>query len=415
MTFGTVRSGRVVASVLSMALCLSAVPAAPAFAAPTDPELLATLELPRGDIEYELELGTLHAFDEEGAPFVVQVIDGCGVNDQLWLFAAGFSAIPMPLTLLDLRTGRSKRIVMPPLEPGTPPEAVIDPEALAVCGDEAEGGLPTVTGTAAFTAAGEQGRDYSDTVRLLSGGRDDAYRRIVRPGFSSDVVSTGSPIFAVDGSGAYDELMLLAEGRTPRHIEGVVFSGSEGMLPARDRLENRLDDLKRSRVRRAYETAKNGRVPRGIIRDLDLRGVDEVYHVSFDFDTLGADAYLEQAGWIRQRGEPLELPQPVAERFRVELVRADGETTALPLVGPLQGSDADGVLWQHRGERALVQVVDGCDLGDAFWIVAAGITDEPVELAVTDTVTGASTTQVLWTDREEVARLADTSSLAACE
>jgi hypothetical protein len=383
-------------------------------AAPTDPELLATVELPQGDIEYELELGTLHAFDGEGAPFAVQVIDGCDVNDRLWLLGVGLSAIPIPLDLVDLRSARSVRTVLPAFEPGARARGILEPEALDVCGDDPRGGLPSVSGTATFTAAGGRGRDYRADVTLLSDGRDDAYRRIVRIGAASDVISRGSPVFAVDDSGAYDELMLLAEGRTPRRVEGVVFRGDEGMLPGRAALERALDDIARSRVRRAFETAKNSRVPQAIIEDLGLRGVDEVHHVGFDFDTLGADAYLQGAKWIATRGEPIEPPRLVEERFTVELVRADGETIPLQLAGPLQGSDADGQLWQYRGERALVQLVDGCEVSGAFWIAAAAVTDEPVELVVSDTTSGVSSTQVLWTDREEVSRLADTTSLVAC-
>lgn len=422
MTLGTVRAGRTLTGVAVSALtgaavsalCLSIVAPLPVLAAPTDPELLVTAELPQGDIDYDLELGTLHYFDREDSPFVVQVIDGCSVNGHLWVFGAGFTPVPLPLNVIDLRSAESSRVVLPAFEPGEPVGSIVDPEALAVCGDDPEGGLPSVGGTATFTAAGDRGRDYSDTFRLLSGGRDDAYRRLLRTGLASDIVSRGSPMFAVDDSDAYDELVMLVEGRTPGLVEGVVFFGEQGMLPGRDRLERALDDLTRARVRRAFETAKNRRVPRNIIRDLGLGSVDEVYHVSLGFDSLGADAYLQQARWIRTRGQPLEPPQPVEARFTVELVRANGERTPIPLVGPLVGSRAEGELWQHRSDTALVEIIDGCELGGSFWTVAAAITDEPVELVVTDTTTGASARHVLWTDREEVSRLSDTSSLPSC-
>ena len=71
------------------------------------------------------------------------------------------------------------------------------------------------------------------------------------------------------------------------------------MLPAAAALEKAAKRLDRSRVRRAFETAKNMRVPQGIIDDLGLRGVVQVHYVSLGLETLGADAYLAQAGWIR--------------------------------------------------------------------------------------------------------------------
>ena len=107
--------------------------------------------------------------------------------------------------------------------------------------------------------------------------------------------------------------------------EGIVFSGKEGMLPATSRLEKAVKGLTKANVRRAYETAKNRRVPKGIIGDLGLKQVERVHHVSLDFDTLGADAYLAAARWIKEGGKAIEPPVPVEPRFSVELVTADGE------------------------------------------------------------------------------------------
>lgn len=407
-------SRRLVAAVVSVMIMFSTALPAATFAATTDPELLATLELPEGDIEYVLELGTLHFFDEENAPFAVQVLDGCSINDHLWLYGVGLSGIPMPLTVMDLNTGKSERIELPAFEPGEPIGGIVEPEALRVCGDAPTGGLPTLGGTATFTAADARSRDYTDTVAVYSDGRDDSYRRLARSGSSYAVMGKGSPIVAVDDSGAFDELLLLAEGRTPRHIEGVVFYGDEGMLPSRAKLDGALKGINNSRVRRAFETAKNSRVPQGIIEDLGLARPDRVYHVSFEFDTLGADAYLAEAGWIKDGGKPIDPPLPVEERFTVEIVRADGETVRLPLVGPLVGSDAEGQLWRYRSDDTMVQIIDACALGGSFWTLAAATIDEPVELVITDTHSGAVASHVLWTDREDVARLSDSSALTTC-
>ena len=65
-------------------------------------------------------------------------------------------------------------------------------------------------------------------------------------------------------------------------------------MVSRQKLTQAARKLTNARVRRAYETARNGRVPQGIIEDLGLRRVDRVHHISLDFDQLGADAYLEK-------------------------------------------------------------------------------------------------------------------------
>ena len=102
-----------------------------------------------------------------------------------------------------------------------------------------------------------------------------------------------------------------------------------------------------------------------------------------------------------------------AEMFLMfQLRRADGTSEPLPLTGPWQGSPGEGVYWEHATDTAKVRIIDGCALGGAYWMLAAAVTDEPLELVVTDPRTGNALEQVLWTDREDVSRLADTSGLA---
>jgi len=400
------------AGLLPVLLALSLLAPSAASAASTDPDLLATLEHSRGDIEYALELGTLHFFDEENAPFAVQVVDACAVNDHLWVFGVGLSGVSIPLSVMDLDTGKSQRIVLPAFEPGKPIGTILEPEALPLCGDEPVGGLPRLKGEATFTAA--RGTDYTDSIELLSDGRDDAYRRIVRGGIPFEVITRGAPIAAIDTSGAYDEIMLLTESRTPGRIHGVVLSGKEGMLPKRAKLDRLLKDVTRGRVRRVFEAAALRHVPQLIIDDLKLRRVGDVHHVSLDLETLGADAYLAEAGWIKEGAYPLELPQPVAPRFEVEITADGGETRALPLLGPLIGSDAEGRFWEYGDGDAFVEIIDGCELNGSFWMLAGAVTDEPLELTITDTSTGMTVTHPLWTGYSEVSRLSDTSSLPSC-
>ncbi len=414
MTFGTVLHRRLFAAGSMAALMLAVLSPAATFATSHDPQLLATLELTDGDIDHELELGTLHIFNKENAPFAVQVIDGCAVNDSLWLFGAGLSGVPMPLTVMDLNTGKSERISLPPFEPGVPIGTVLDPEALSLCGDAPLGGLPTLDGTATYTSANARGEDGAYPAELASEGRDDAYRRLAIAGSTYPIISKGSPIVAIDEDATSDTLYLITESLTPRRLEGVVFRGDEGMLPSRAKLAKGLAGITNGRVRRAYQTAKNGRVPQRIIDDLKLSGIDRAFHVGLEFDTLGAAAYLASAGWIKDGGAPLKPPPLVEARFKVELVRANGEATELPLLGPLVGSDAEGLLWQYGNEGALVQVMDACDLSGSFWTVAGALTEEPLELIVTDTDKGISASHLLWTDRRDLSHMSDSSALASC-
>lgn len=384
-------------------------------AGPLDPDLIATVELRDGYIDYELEPGPLHFLDEENQPLAVQVVDGCAVNGHYWIFGAGLSGVSLPLSLLDQRTGKETRVTLPPYDPGQPIDTVFDPEALPICGDDVQmGGLPALDALATFTAAGGRGEDGVDAIRLLSDGSDRAYRRLVRVGQDFSIISRGLPVVAIDGSPEEDQIYLFTEGRTPRTVEGIVFSGAEGMLPDRAQLDRALAKVTKARVRRAFETAKNGRVPRGIIEDLGLRRVERVHHVGLDFSTLGADAYLAMARWIREGSKPPEPPALVQQRFGVELVRADGTRTALPLTGPFVGSASEGRLWQYGTSDAMVQIADTCVLDGSYWVWAGARTDEPLELVVTDDATGGSVTQLLWTDREEISRLADTASLELC-
>ena len=393
------------------ALAAAAVGLPSSVAASTDAELHATLRLPRGDIDLPLETDVLQTFDEEGAPFLIQVFDGCAINDRYWVFAAGLGPEGVPLTIVDDVSLESHETVIPPFVPGEPIDTVFDPEALDICRDAASGGLPELEGSAAYTTVTSRCADGTDEILLLSDGRSDAYRTLIHDGEQSAVFST-DPIAIREESSARDDLFLLAEGRTPGLVEGVRFSGDQGMLPRQSTLERSLRELTRARIRRAFETAKSKLVPDQMIRDLGLRDVDCVFHVGLDFDTTGAPAYLAEAGWIREGGVAVQPPQLVDPRFDVQLVRADGESVALPLTGPLQDTPGEGMYWEYASDAAKIRVLDGCALGNAFWTLAAAVTEEPLEVVVTDTQTGNSARYLLWTDRQPASRLADTTSLA---
>lgn len=415
MTFRAVMLRRLLATGIGLVLALATLAPATVTAETLDPDLVVTLELNDGFIEYELEAGTLHFLDEGNQPLALEVIDGCAVNDHFWIFGAGLSGIPIQLNVRDLGTGEEARPYLPSLEPGKPIETVFDPAALPACADVAEaGGLPRLDATVTFTSARDDGQDGSAVVSLLSDGSDRAYRRLVQGDHDYRLFGRGSPIAAIDQSPGFDRLYLLTEGRTPRSVEGVVFSGAQGMLPPAGKLEKALSRITDARVRRAYEAAKGGQVPAGIIDDLGLRKVQRVHHADFDFESLGSAAYLTMAGWLREGATPVKPPAPVAERFSVELVTAAGDRTPVPLVGPLAGSEEAGTRWDYRTDGAIVQIVDACDHYGSFWIWAGARTDEPLELVVTEATSGETVPFLLWTEQRSVSRLADTTSLAFC-
>jgi hypothetical protein len=130
--------------------------------------------------------------------------------------------------------------------------------------------------------------------------------------------------------------------------------------------------------------------------------------------TLGADAFLAEAGWIEEGGAPIAPPSLVEDRFEVSVATAGSEPVPLTLRGPLEGSEQAGQLWRYEGDGVLTQVVDACALSGTFWTIAGAVTDEPLQLTVTDRTTGASTTQLLWTETPKAPWVADTASLTAC-
>lgn len=398
------------------ALLLAALAALPAttVTAALDDEMYATLELPRGGIEFALEPGQLQFFDAENSPFAVQVIDGCAINDHYWIFAAGLAPDAAPLTVGDRRSGQRQRIVIPALEAGEPVPAVLDTQALQLCRGIQTGGLPALTGVGTYTSADPRCVDSTEVVELLSAGSDRAYRTFIRNGQDVSQVVRDKPISTVDDSDDHDEIHLFVEGRTPRKVEGVVISGVEGMLPPRAKLDKALKSLTSANIRRAFETARSGRVPKGILEQLGVKGVECVHHVSLEMETLGADAYLAEAKWIKSGGRPIEPPQPVDDRFVVEVVRADGTSTPLSLAGPFVGSPEAGRLWRYSNADVQAEIADACSISGSFWTIAATETDEPLQLEVTDTASGTSASFLLWTDRAEPAWVADTEGLPIC-
>ena len=74
--------------------------------------------------------GLLWFFDADNWEAMVKVLDGCGLNDHYWLFAATSTNVGYTLTVEDLLTGEQKTYSNPP---GVSAAAITDTEALAVC------------------------------------------------------------------------------------------------------------------------------------------------------------------------------------------------------------------------------------------------------------------------------------------
>ena len=185
----TARHPRAIAGIAALVASLVVSALAPASAlAATDAQLKATLELPEGDIDFPLEAGTLHFFDEEGAPFLVQVIDGCAVNGRYWIFGAGLGAAAVPLTVFDERSGQSHRTVLPAYEPGGAIGTIFEPEALAICREGPTGGLSEAGGVATYTSVSPRCEDRTESIVLLAEGREDGYRALIRDGVDRDRV-----------------------------------------------------------------------------------------------------------------------------------------------------------------------------------------------------------------------------------
>lgn len=60
------------------------------------------------------DTGLLWFFDSSNVELVVKVLDGCGVNDHFWFFAAGLTDLEVNITVHDTTTGSLKQYRNPP-------------------------------------------------------------------------------------------------------------------------------------------------------------------------------------------------------------------------------------------------------------------------------------------------------------
>ncbi|MCP3958277.1 MAG: hypothetical protein GY719_10540 [bacterium] len=74
--------------------------------------------------------GVLYFFDSGNWEMLVKVLDGCGINERYWVFAAAATDVEYTLTVTDRVTGQSTSYFNPL---GTPAAPITDSSALAVC------------------------------------------------------------------------------------------------------------------------------------------------------------------------------------------------------------------------------------------------------------------------------------------
>ncbi len=108
-------------------------------------------------LELTRDTGAFHFFDPANLEIVVKVLDGCGVNGQVWVFAAGLTDVGVVVVVRDLVTDETARYTN---DVGTPFRPIRDIEALGGCDGEppppTSGGLADRARRANFAIAVDQ-------------------------------------------------------------------------------------------------------------------------------------------------------------------------------------------------------------------------------------------------------------------
>ena len=99
--------------------------------------------------------GLFYFFDSNNWELLVKVLDGCGINQRQWLFAAGTTDVEYQLRVEDRWTGQIRHYFNPA---GQAAAAITDTDAFAGCGATPPpgAGAATFEPTAAAAAAGEE-------------------------------------------------------------------------------------------------------------------------------------------------------------------------------------------------------------------------------------------------------------------
>jgi hypothetical protein len=81
-------------------------------------------------IELTGDTGTFWFFDPANVEVVIKVLDGCGVNGHIWVFAGGLTDVRVDLTIRDTRTGAVRTYRNPQ---GAPFQPIQDTAAFSAC------------------------------------------------------------------------------------------------------------------------------------------------------------------------------------------------------------------------------------------------------------------------------------------
>ena len=74
--------------------------------------------------------GLFYFFDEDNWEMLLKVLNGCGINNHYWVFAAATTNVEYTLTVTDTATGEKRQYVNPL---GVSAAAITDTEAFATC------------------------------------------------------------------------------------------------------------------------------------------------------------------------------------------------------------------------------------------------------------------------------------------
>ena len=346
--------------------------------------------------------------DRDDPRALVQAINGCSLSGRFWVLAANLGDEPATLTL-EAPDG----VVFGPLElPARAADGTVDPvvslRGLPICAafEEAGGGITPLDGSARFSAVGPSCADSTRAITLVPRTRNVGFREVVIGGGPARRVISTEPVAVIDDAGRDRSLLLIAEGRLPGRVEGVIFSGGSRLLPAPGQLERRLRGITDGRVRRAFEAAVNDVRPRPIIADLGLRDVRCVHHVDLDFDDRDASERLFAAGWLKDdpdriasidtgdegdRGDSSNRAAAPDRRFVVETIDLGGRFDEIPrLAGPSERRSSIAT-WTFQDIDSLAQVIDACELTGTYWTLLGSRTESGFEASFRDLIGRAST------------------------
>ena len=380
--------------------------------------LTASLDLHGGALPLELPLEAVDGLgftfiDVDDPRAIVQVINGCSLNDRFWVLAANMTTSPATLMLVADDGRISRTFELPGLLPDGRVDPVVGLSALPICDafEESGGGIAPLSGTARFSGVGAPCGDVTRDVTLIPHTSSIGFAEVRLDQDSASKVIMSEPVAVLDDSGPGRSLTLFAESRLPGTIEGVSFSGPARLLPDRATLERRLRDITDGRIRRAFEHAVNGGTPRPLMNELGLRQVKCVHHVALDFADPDARDRLFLAGWLKEDPEFVEPATdetdagstderaPVTEaedgRFLIETIDSEGRLDEIaPRAGP-SGRLSSIRTWTFQDEESLGQVIDACSLTGSYWGILGSLTESGFEATFLDVIRNASSSYLV--------------------